>query len=486
MKKYPIIIILTILFTGCDKFLDVQPFDKVVQTQVINSEHQINMVLNGIYMNMTSELLYGRNLSTTLIEALAQRYNVNNVEKTEHYFTGYNFEHESAERAISEIWQGLYTQALNINDFLSILERTTAISNPEHTKWLRGEALALRAFHHFDILRLWGPSPAQPDYVPFMTYNDLHTGQQLPFLTADSILTRIEEDLTEAEALLRTDRIFSEGINTQVTFDDIRDFYLRRNRRMNWFAVKALQARVYLWSGKKAEALQAAMDVVEHPMLKSGQLFPWANPNYITTSNNPDRVFSSEIIFGVRNRPMYTVFNNSFVRSLTASNILAPLRERRDELYRSSTGFGNSDLRLLELWENAGGGDGVAFLKYEPPNNRNLEARAEYLQPLIRKSELYYIIAECIDDPLEGWRYLNTARSARNVIDLNNPPAFPGALAFQNEIMQEYQKEFFGEGQLYFYYKRLGITSIANARQATGFVAMPLRLPASRTEIERR
>jgi hypothetical protein len=58
---------------------------------------------------------------------------------------------------------------------------------------------------------------------------------------------------------------------------------------------------------------------------------------------------------------------------------------------------------------------------------------------------------------------------------------------FATELTREYQKEFFGEGQLFFYYKRLGTATIDNGSATTGTITMTkdmyvLPLPESETD----
>ena len=72
--------------------------------------------------------------------------------------------------------------------------------------------------------------------------------------------------------------------------------------------------------------------------------------------------------------------------------------------------------------------------------------------PLIRLSELYYIAAEC---------------SGQSGISLSEYFTCPSGLAamtevtdLQAEIAKEYSKEFMCEGQMFYYYKRLGLKRI--------------------------
>jgi hypothetical protein len=75
---------------------------------------------------------------------------------------------------------------------------------------------------------------------------------------------------------------------------------------------------------------------------------------------------------------------------------------------------------------------------------------------LIRLPEMYYIAAEC-SDPATAIGYLNTVREQRGLSDLS---AGSDEAAVQTEILKEYQKEFYAEGQMFYYYKRLNLSQI--------------------------
>ena len=78
---------------------------------------------------------------------------------------------------------------------------------------------------------------------------------------------------------------------------------------------------------------------------------------------------------------------------------------------------------------------------------------------------MYYILAECIADPSESVKALNTVRFARG-ISYNDEIVTAGYDELDassldnvhqtkriNEIMKEYRKEYFGEGQLFYFFK---------------------------------
>ena len=71
--------------------------------------------------------------------------------------------------------------------------------------------------------------------------------------------------------------------------------------------------------------------------------------------------------------------------------------------------------------------------------------------PLIRLPEMYYILAECESDDDVSADYLNKVREARGIDGTSYKNSASKKLT---EIEKEYRKEFYGEGQLFFFYKR--------------------------------
>lgn len=79
------------------------------------------------------------------------------------------------------------------------------------------------------------------------------------------------------------------------------------------------------------------------------------------------------------------------------------------------------------------------------------------LIPMIRVTEMYYIIAETTTDDIEALNSINLVLENRGLDKLTSKDEIPAT------ILSEYQKEFWGEGQLFFYYKRINASSIPSA-----------------------
>ncbi|MGY0425683.1 MAG: RagB/SusD family nutrient uptake outer membrane protein, partial [Polaribacter sp.] len=324
----------------------------------------------------------------------------------------------------------------------------------------KGEAIGLRAMLHLDLLRIYGPIYSTNADALAIPYNTKATTELSPILPATEVMTKILNDLSVAEKLLKNDGVRKLDSSPFTTDNSGVNFYYVKNRnlRVNYFAVKALQARANLYAGNKVAALAAAETVIK----EASPFFPWTKPSAIISAGaNPDRIFSSEVLFAIQNKNLYNqqrdLFSDNFVKKM-----LAPEESRLDDVFENN----QNDYRFISSWAipNTGLTNYKTFFKFADIGDKKRSFRLK--QPLIRMSEMYYIAAETTQDPTLALGYLNTVRLNRGLGDL------PTSVDIKSEILKEYQKEFYGEGQLFFYYKRNNFTSIPNGSLASGSIDM--------------
>ncbi|WP_169515979.1 RagB/SusD family nutrient uptake outer membrane protein [Gaetbulibacter saemankumensis] len=437
------------MFSSCSDYLDVVPEDKILETKIYSTESGINNVLNGIYLDLFDEDAYGGNLTMTTVESLAQRYSFPDNRSDDYVLVNYSYGEEYARETFDAMWSSMYSIILNLNDLIANVDKYQAL--PEYKiNIIKGEAYGLRAMLHFDLLRLFGPIySTNPDdaSIPYYTEAKAENGKILP---ATEVMNAIIADLKQAEALLVNDAIRPEAEISNPEF-----FYIEeRGLRFNFYAVKALQARAYLYAGNTLEANAAAKVVID----EASTVFSWTNPtDVISAGGNPDRTFSSEVVFALHNIQLYERHNDYFSSSLSNLEIYAPNSTRLVNVFESN----ENDYRYNSTWilPTTGGKSYKTFFKYADVDDARKSFR--FRQPLIRISEMYYIVAETESDAAEGLQYLNTVRYNRGLVDL------PAGTNMDAELRKEYQKEFFGEGQLFYYYKRKNINRIPNGSSSS-------------------
>ena len=219
--------------------------------------------------------------------------------------------------------------------------------------------------------------------------------------------------------------------------------------------MKATLARLYLYKGDKTKALQFSKEVIDS---KKFSFITTAELNTDPTHINSDITFTKEHIFSIYVSGLKTNADNFFKQtgvSVETSDLFST-RAKLDALYETTvTGYG-ADYRRVDLgrlWTQVT--TSVVYTKkYLVENLSNVKQR---LVPNLKLSEMYLIAAEAAPSAAEGVTYLNTLRAARLL------PALDAAITpanLDNEIMKEFRKEMYGEGQAFFFYKRRNTANI--------------------------
>lgn len=453
MKTY-IKHILTLLvcfwFLSCDDYLDIQPEDKFLEEQLFSTEEGFYTALNGVYAQIVKERAYGGDLTMRIIELMAQQYETPSNSHIGYKYANYMYTDGDVQDGFNETWTTMYLGILNINNLLQGMEQYPDVLNEDKKDLIAGEAYGLRAMIHFDLLRLFGPvysTHAQEEAIPYYTEAKAQVAE---ILTAEQVINQILIDLNTAETLLANDPVRVNGPMRSEANEFNVTFFRFRNLRFNYFAVKALQARVNLYAGNNEAAFVAANAVID----EATPFFPWiVDEDFTNAGNNIDRIFSSEVLFALENTELYNRQTNYFDASLKIDELFAPLGGRLKSIFDPYT----NDYRYSYSWKDSNEEvrEIETFFKFDDIEDK--EKKSRFMQPLIRISEMYYIAAETSLDEQTAIDYLNTVREERGLGDGTDLAI---GVDVENEIFKEYRKEFFGEGQLFFYYKRKNMSSI--------------------------
>ncbi|MFZ4262764.1 RagB/SusD family nutrient uptake outer membrane protein [Sphingobacterium sp. HJSM2_6] len=439
---------------SCNKYLEVKPQDNILESQVFSSINGFNLAINGVYSELNDQTLYGANLTYGLLDVMAQLYNLT---EREHIFAPYiTYEYSNSEykSIIEAIWNNAYKFIANLNTIVYHTDLQQAMLGEQYYGIFKGEALACRAMLHFDLLRLFGSSYENEKDALVLPYMTLNSRKVEPLLSNEEIIEKIIQDLLLAKDLLEpTDPVLKEGaLNLDNPVSNLLNY---RQYRLNYFAVKALLARAYLWKGDTQSAKKYASEVIEEGQKKGNEIFPFVTQDAVTNRPNfPDRIFSTEVLFALYNTSRINVQNMGFSNALAPIQILTFVGSLSDgrvpQLYPNE-----NDFRRKLHWEQkvAGGGTEVLyftkFLDVTDGNNVSLAYR--YMYPLIRISEMYLIMAETSDNLNDAEKYINILQTNRGLPDVS----LNSGSELNDFILNEYIREFIGEGQIFFYFKRL-------------------------------
>ena len=275
-KQTSSIVVGLLMCTACNNWLDIQPSDRIAEDRVFSQVSGFWGALNGVYTELLSSNLYGGFLTVQGVEVMAQRYNVSQNQETFYNLSQYAFTQEQVKLRLESYWNEAYKQILECNNILENAEvRHGEVLNDKQYNLIRAEALALRGFLHFDLLRMFGPLPTQLDSKA-IPYKETISVSAPGMLTGNEVIEKVLTDLAEAESILKNwDPAVSEGMLMAVNDDDHDNdgnTYRFRGLRLNYYAVVALKARVYLWAGNKTEALKYAKMIIENPEAETGEI----------------------------------------------------------------------------------------------------------------------------------------------------------------------------------------------------------------------
>lgn len=475
-KTLYLLLILPLVAASCNKWLDVKPKSEIKSDVMFETEQGFKDAITGCYITMSDATLYGGNLTLTFLDAVGQQYEMRSSSAS--LYNAALFQYSNYTSTINSIWSNMYNVIANINNIIENLEVRRDILHPTNYGVFKAEMHALRAFLYLDLVRMytWGNIAHRPEVFsqPAIPYVKVYDKVITPQHTLEEVLGFIREDVDLAIDLFEVwDPISTSDRrpeNYEVPNSD--KFYDNNVRmfRMNIRSAIATRMRLEMWQGDSEGALKDAERLItELPVA-------WINNDVINHPDviNRDLTFSTEQLFGVET---YKRFDNVVKRyfKLTAND---DLNINYDAMYISDTRCkqlfeiegddapGASDYRWTRLFDRSSATYQIMkFWEYEKSVYTNR-------MPLIRKPEIYYTAAECLldaggdDNKAKAVEYLNQVRYARGIPQTLNLSTTLTEQEVRTEIEKEWRKEFIGEGQIFYFYKRLGYTKIPNTAVA--------------------
>ena len=467
------IIILTILagglfFGGCNSWLDVKPYDSMAEDQLYSTENGIQRALNGLYLSLASNDLGGG-----AIDVLGQRYKLSSGH-TYYDLSEYKYTNDGPKGTFEAIWKAAYKLIADCNEFLEKVPEHQDLMSQANYRMSMGEALAIRTLLHFDMFRIFGPVYSEANKKESsIPYYNVVTDVTRPILPADELVEHLFADIDSAIVLLSEDVILTEGIVKD------EDFWDYRNLRLNYYAVWALKARMcwYLGDEYADEAYRIATTLLEgkDPKTNEANNFNTAFTPVSQTVAVKDRVFFCEELFALHNMKRTTMYKELFSSDLEDDNILLSTESYINKLYDEPNDY------RRHSWEVATGRQTsglMVFVKYAEQTENRSDPYLYEIQSMLRLSELYLIAAATTNDDVVASSWLEKLRMIRGY-----QSGMVGS-DVQTTLRQEWEKEFYGEGQYYYYLKRNGITSVSgpNGSKKPNYI---IPLPESETDNRR-
>ena len=469
MKKKIYVLSLSVLLacSACEDWLTIQPETTVAAETLFKTDVGITQGLNGAYYTAMSIYAPSNYLGgSSFIEYMANTYYCDpEMKGDDYYFSIHTYEQSDSQNNVNEwCFTGLYKVIANLNSMLSEMAKNVEKLTPNIYKICRGEAYALRACCHLDILRLYGPVPSAADasktYVPYVRVNDV---EDYTYHTFNQFMDYVQADLDSAEMFLQT----VEPVLTQ-TFEatnSTSNTWPYRKSRCNYYAVLALQARAALWRGDKEKALHYAKLVKEAKNEDGTPKVRLTTPNdNMSDYTVTDKTHYSEHLFGIKSET-YDVnsYSNPFSKKVCYNK-----EDFIIDLYGEDY---KNDLRYKNWWNISGKWewigdwetghsvwvtDGKYYItKYNDFTTNNTSAPHNF--PIIRLPEMYFIIMECgtlTEANVIYEEYCNARGITYKPLTEDDR---------QERVILESIREYVAEGQNFFTYKRNNVKNMYGA-----------------------
>lgn len=431
---------LLMLATSCDNFLDVHPKGEVVGKDLLTDRKGFENALYGVYASMRNDKAYGAYMTYYISDVLAQYFNCpGNSDITDLSAFKYK-ENPEVTKVFFDIWSTMYQNISYANNILINLEEQSP-KTLEFFDIYKGEALGLRAYMHFDLLRLYADQ-ATGATTRGIVYNTAFSLKPSDILPKTEVYKRIIAELREAERLLDNEELYQAASPEDGFFQD-------RPIHFNLQAVRATLARVYLTQENFDSAYYYADKVIQEGGFELVEKTEIAN-DIIGNLSLKETIFGLYAKTSLYTRTKEELYDALNYKSLDPWNGIATVYQQ---------GGGGNDYRWAAWFQTIS--QKLRFVKltdpYQLSSGSNRPAEKIPGINLIRLPEMYYIAAECLlrkNDPKAN-DYFNAVLESRGLVALDDRiPAEPLTL---EKITQERYKEFVGEGQTFFNMKRLNL-----------------------------
>ena len=457
---------------SCEKWLEATSSSQIADDKLFSTRNGFHEALIGVYLKMGQPATYGANYTFLVNDIVCCPYATHNAS----FIKGLQqnlFSSAAVEPYIENMWAGGYSIIANINKTLFELERRRDIV-PDELEYnlMKGELLAARAYVHFDLMRMfgldsWVGDNADKVTVPYVTqYSSEPTPQKSYSQTAELLV----KDINAALECLRDDPVRGKVRDDFESTINADGFWNDRAKRLNYYAVEALLARVHLWRRDYVSAGQMAADVTANALDKG--LVKWIDVSAFqqeTEYDYRDWTFSCEHLFSLE---ITNLYDNLAVYHFPDRVMDAVLVDESavSAMFPDYASFGiGSDIDYLH--EDVRGPAGL--LKYSTSgyqmykfysSNGYLEAFRGRM-PMIKLPEMYLIQAEAALHAFDYDGALAFVDEVRHHRGVSTPIAEMITYISESEsttydqkiawiIFREYLTELLGEGQFLYAAKR--------------------------------
>lgn len=475
MKQILFILLIAFCTASCNDWLDVRPETEQKDYDQFSTVDGFFDMLVGTYMEMAATNAYGERLTISNIESLANQWympesNVGYGRLADWELSAHDFTGDNARTAIAACYSQLFHIIANANLIIKYADEQADIFIDESMrKVVQGEAYAIRAYCQLDVLRLFGQLPQGGTRQVQLPYSFTTSIYDMPaYYDYAAYVDLLKKDLDKAEELLgEGDPILKYSFGTLNGTNNIvaDNHLLYRQYRLNYWAVRALRARMHLYLGELSEAYNVASEIIN---AKDPAGNPVREMTGATDIANGYRLCPNECLFALSK---YNIMDNTI-------NFLGGGASGATYIWTSTLGLTMARLNALYAGEAT-----TSHNRYQNCWNKNVKDNVNQpnyalitkyywaqgtgntmlncqIVPMLRMSEVYLIAMETSTDLSEvnSWYKQYMVQHA-----VGTSVDFASLDDARTWIRAEYNREFFAEGQAFYTYKRVASPTMMGA-----------------------
>lgn len=416
---------------GCEDYLDLQPISEETSSNAYDTASQIEAALVGAYESFQSSEYY------VWDNVLLQDVRSDNC-----YAGGDNpeiFQYDYID--IAPTHSRLFTHWSNLYNAISkanlVIERVDGINDPllseERRNQIKGEAIFLRSYHYFTLVKLWGG-------VPLITNTITSTeaaSVNIPRASIEAVYAQITTDLELAATLLPDVYGNDASVN---------------KARATAGAAHALAAKAYAQQpSPDYDAVLEHTEVVEsssanYTLIPYDQLFNGNNYNNAESIIEVQYLGGNEGNYGPQLLLPPSVSGDSWRKFVTPSvDLINTFDAEGDTVRKNASVLFESVQWVDEFWENTQGATIPFSYKWK---NASGFASADNTY-LIRYGDIVLLKAEALNETNQLQAAINEVNKIRTRVqlpDLTNAQSSSQQVLRQS-ILKERRLELFQEGQ---------------------------------------
>ncbi len=464
MRKVRSLFLVFILAVGalssCKKVVDLKPTHTIDGEEFFNTIGDYEFALNAAYDRLKQNSMYagvnGGSIFLCAVDVAGDNFygGPANLGAMNPYF---RWNYTADEASVQGGWDAAYNVIQQANVTLRGIDRFRS-TDPQAVNRIEGQARAIRAYMHFELMRWWVNDYDRHSQEPGIPYVDTFNVELMPGRgTVEQTYDAMEADLKQAREMLS---------DVDEPIQSISSASATNRAYIDSLVCNAMLARMYLYAGEADSAIKYADIVIAARPLANAAEFPliWQDGS------------TREVVWSIK----FQAGDEALAREI--------YQPAGDQLsWRPVTALLNlydpADVRTSAYWLNRNGR--MVLNKYfaKTTAGANPDGVADF--KIFRTAEMYLIRAEArATKGLDAAALtdLNTLRTARNAaIGTESGAALLTAIAIER------RKELVVEGHRFFDLKRTS-RSVSRTQNCSSFCSLApgsraWNLPVPQTEM---